>query len=87
MSQTEKQGVVVRDGFVVVNELADRMGLNRSACRRAVIKAGLTPSKRRLVSTGGQSVNVITREEAEQFLRDRQAEFLTGDRVAILAVG
>jgi hypothetical protein len=84
MQTVKETRIPVRNGFVVVNEMADRLGKERSAFRRAVLKAGFVPDKRRLDATGGQSVNVMTRQEAERFIAERRAKSLDGGTIEFI---
>ena len=84
MSSAADNRIVVREGMVVLNEMADRLGLNRSNFRKIAMKSGVPIIKKRLASTGGQLVNVVTKENAEQIIKARRSEFLGSDQIEYL---
>jgi hypothetical protein len=80
--------LVVRDGLVIVKDLAAAIGMDRSNLLKALKRAGITTDRRRSTEAGNQFVSVIRREDAERFIGDRNGEFLgSGGEVAYLEIG
>ena len=86
MLTTPNQGVPIRNGFVILNELADHLNVNRSNFRRSVLKAGYLPTKKRMAAMGGQWVNVVSRDEAESIIAARRSEYIDAGSIEILPV-
>ncbi len=59
---------------VTLRELADRLEMDRSACRRYVLALGYEPAKRRTASSGYQVALVFTAIQADEIYAVRHAE-------------
>jgi hypothetical protein len=59
---------------VTVRELADELRMDRSACRRYVLRLGYKPVKQRTASSGFQEALTLTREEADAIVAFRRRE-------------
>jgi hypothetical protein len=68
--------LVVRDGLVVVKDLAEAIGMDRGNLGKLLKKIGIKSDLRRSAEAGGQFISAISRADAERFLDDRRAQFL-----------
>jgi hypothetical protein len=59
---------------VTIRELAQRLKMDVSACRRYVLALGYTPIKQRTASSGYQQALTLTPAEAEAIFQKRHAE-------------
>lgn len=59
---------------VTVRELAERLKMERSACRRYVLSLGYRPVKQRTASSGFQEALTLTPEQADEIYARRHAE-------------
>jgi hypothetical protein len=80
--------VAQADEFVSLKSLAVELGLDRSNMRKYVLKAGVTPHKRRTPDSAGQLTLAVTSDEADSIrTRRREQGFLGGARPVPSEVG
>ena len=60
--------------FVTLQEISEQMGLEKSACRRYLLRRGFTFSRRRTEESRGQLCLVLKQEDATKALAVRKKE-------------
>jgi hypothetical protein len=76
VSSPARPPIVVRDGLVLVSDLAEAIGLDRSNVLKSLKGQGIKIEKRRSAEARGQFVSAIDRADAERFIAVRRAETL-----------
>ena len=61
------------NSYISLKQLAEELGMDRSHCRRYVLKLGVEPQKHRTEDSGNQLALTVTAEEAEM-IRQRRSE-------------
>jgi hypothetical protein len=74
----------VRDGFVVVAELAEYLKADRSNLFRKLKKLGIHTERMAFERFGNQWVSVMSQEDARRYLADRKAGTLRGEAITYL---
>lgn len=60
--------------IVTLRELAERLGMERSSCRRYVLSLGVKPIRQRTAASGYQVALTFTRAQADEVFARRRAE-------------
>lgn len=68
------QDDAVRPKMTTLKELAEVIGMDRSAARRYVLRLGFKPKRARTASSGFQTALVFTPEQVSQVVEARQAD-------------
>jgi len=63
--------------FVSVKEIAEKLGMDRSAARKYILKLGIKPQKRRTADSGNQLSLTVTDEQARMILKLREDQGFT----------
>jgi hypothetical protein len=63
-----RQIPMTNDEYVSLKQLAEVLGMDRSGCRRYLLKEGFKPVKRRTLDSGGQLALSYTKEEADRII-------------------
>jgi len=63
------------NGYISVKDIALRLGMDRSAARRYILKLGYEPMKRRTPDSGGQPTLVVTEIQSEEIIAKRLLEY------------
>ena len=75
----------MRQDRTTIRELADRLGMDRSACRRYVLNLGHKPVLMRTAESGFQKALTLTLEEAESIVKFRASEGYVPPSVHVVA--
>jgi len=70
------------DEYVSLKQLAEVLGMDRSGCRRYLLKEGFKPVKRRTLDSGGQLALSYTKEEADRIISLRRDQGFFGASLA-----
>lgn len=62
--------------YVTLKQLAEEFGMDRSSCRKYVLRQGIEPKKCRTPDSGNQKTLVLTQEQADFVRECRRNEFL-----------
>ncbi|MGE8318337.1 MAG: winged helix-turn-helix domain-containing protein [Pseudomonadales bacterium] len=65
---------IQEDATITLRELAERLKMDRSACRRYVLRLGYKPVMRRTASSGFQEALTFTQAEADAIYARRHAD-------------
>jgi len=63
--------------FVSLKQIAERLGMDRSAARKYVLKLGIKPHKRRTADSGNQLSLTVTDEQARMIFKLREDQGFT----------
>lgn len=69
----------MKDAYISIKHLAEKLGMDRSHARRYVLKLGVKPQKRRTADSGSQLTLTVTEEEAATILKHRQDQGFTAE--------
>ncbi len=72
---------MAEDEFISINELANRLGTDRSQFRRYVLKLGYVVHKRRIQGSGGQLTLCVSAAEADEIVARRADQGFTASTV------
>jgi hypothetical protein len=70
----EAESSMQRPSWVSCKQLASEMRMDRSACRRLLLRSGIKPAMMRLADSGFQSALAVSREAADRLIAVRKEE-------------
>lgn len=68
----------MNENFIPLSHLAARINMDRSRCRKYVLRLGYQPKKLRTRESHGQMVLALTKKEAVEIEKHRNAEYIPG---------